>query len=74
MGVIVSRHVGTKKDLRSYLKSLERMTKFEICHVSNFKSWDKPGIYRIYITVRKKEKRYTVYKNKEYGGAELCVK
>ena len=29
MGVIVSRHVGTKKDLRSYLKSLERMTKFE---------------------------------------------
>lgn len=25
-----------KKDLRSYLKSLERMTKFEICHVSNF--------------------------------------
>ena len=26
MGVIVSRHVGTKKDLRSYLKSLERMT------------------------------------------------
>ena len=57
MGVIVSRHVGTKKDLRSYLKSLERMTKFEICHVSNFKSWDKPGIYRIYITVRKKEKK-----------------
>lgn len=55
MGVIVSRHVGTKKDLRSYLKSLERMTKFEICHVSNFKSWDKPGIYRIYITVRKKK-------------------
>ena len=53
MGVIVSRHVGTKKDL----KSLERMTKFEICHVSNFKSWDKPGIYRIYITVRKKEKK-----------------
>lgn len=44
MGVIVSRHVGTKKDLRSYLKSLEGMTKFEICHVSNFKSWDKPGI------------------------------
>ena len=37
MGVIVSRHVGTKKDLRSYLKSFERMTKFEICHVSNFK-------------------------------------
>ena len=37
MGVIVSRHVGKKKDLRSYLKSLERMTKFEICHVSNFK-------------------------------------
>ena len=50
------------------------MTKFEICHVSNFKSWDKPGIYRIYITVRKKEKRHTVYKNKEYGGSELCVK
>ena len=73
MGVIVSRHVGTKKDLRSYLKSLERMTKFEICHVSNFKSWAKPGIYRIYITVRKK-KRHTVYKNKEYGGSELCVK
>ena len=33
MGVIVSRHVGTKKDLRSYLKSLERMTKFEILNI-----------------------------------------
>ena len=57
MGVIVSRHVGTKKDLRSYVKSLESMSKFETCHVSNFKSWDKPVIYRIYITVRKKEKK-----------------
>lgn len=57
MGVIVSRHIGTKKDLRSYLKALERMAKFEICHVSNFKSWDKPGSYWIYITVRKKEKK-----------------
>ena len=57
MGVIVSRDMHAKGELRSYLKSLERMTKFEICHVSNFKLWDKPGIYRIYITVRKKEKK-----------------
>ena len=63
MGVIVSRHVGTKKDLTGCTLVFqedarrERMTKFEICQVSNFKSWDKPGIYRIYITVRKKEKK-----------------
>ena len=68
MGVIVSRHIGTKKDLRSYLKALERMAKFEICHVSNFKSWDKPGSYRIYITSpkeRKKDIQFIKIKNTE---------
>ncbi len=49
---------GTKKELRWFLKGMERDSRYEVEDISTFKPCDRDSRFRrLYVNVRRKEKK-----------------
>ncbi|MCI9537623.1 MAG: DUF3970 family protein [Eubacterium sp.] len=49
---------GTKKDIRWFLKGMERDSRYEVENISTFKPCDGDARFRrLYVNVRRKEKK-----------------
>lgn len=49
---------GTKKELRWFLKGMERDTRYEVENISTFKPCNEDARFRrLYVNVRRKEKK-----------------
>ncbi len=58
MPVLKIRLQGTKKDIRWFLKGMERDSRYDVEDVSTFKPCDGDARFRrLYVNVRRKEKR-----------------
>ena len=57
-GVLKVRLQGTKKDIRWFLKGMERDSRYEVENISTFKPCDGDSRFRrLYVNVRRKEKK-----------------
>lgn len=58
MPVLKIRLQGTKKELRWFLKGMERDSRYEVENISTFKPCDGDArLRRLYVNVRRKEKK-----------------
>ncbi len=58
MPVLKIRLQGTKKELRCFLKGMERDSRYEAENISTFKPCDGDARFRrLYLNVRRKEKK-----------------
>ena len=56
--VLKIRLQGTKKELRWFLKGMERDSRYEVENISTFKPCDGDARFRrLYVNVRRKEKQ-----------------
>ena len=56
--VLKIRLQGTKKDIRWFLKGMERDSRYEVENISTFKPCDGDSRFRrLYVNVRRKEKK-----------------
>lgn len=56
--VLKIRLQGTKKELRWFLKGMERDSRYEVENISTFKPCDGDARFRrLYVNVRRKEKK-----------------
>ena len=56
--VLKVRLQGTKKELRWFLKGMERDSRYEVENISTFKPCDGDARFRrLYVNVRRKEKQ-----------------
>lgn len=56
--VLKIRLQGTKKELRWFLKGMERDSRYEVENISTFKPCDRDARFRrLYVNVRRKESR-----------------
>lgn len=56
--VLKVRLQGTKKELRWFLKGMERDSRYEVENISTFKPCDGDSRFRrLYVNVRRKEKK-----------------